>query len=66
MRDDGADADKVLAQFAQAGVDASALAAQLQHEGAESFTKSWRELLDVIAKKHATLASVNQKSAARP
>src|SRR3984885_9419383 len=52
MRDDGADADQVLAQFGEAGVDASALAAQLQHEGAESFSKSWRELLDVIAKKH--------------
>jgi transaldolase len=45
----------VLAQFAKAGVDVDALAAQLQDEGAKSFVKSWHELLEVIASKSADL-----------
>ncbi len=48
---DGGDAEEMLARFAQAGVDDSALAAQLQREGAASFSKSWNELVDrIIAK----------------
>ena len=43
--------DKVLAQFAEAGIDADALAAQLQDEGAKAFVKSWNELLASIASK---------------
>jgi len=50
---DGGDAESVLADFAQAGVDSVALAAQLQREGAQSFTKSWTDLLAVIAAKSA-------------
>jgi transaldolase len=45
----------VLARFAKAGIDAGALAAQLQGEGAESFVKSWNDLLAVIASKSAAL-----------
>ena len=41
----------VLAEFAQAGIDDAALAADLQREGVESFAKSWRELLSRIAAK---------------
>ena len=48
---DGGDAERVLAQFAQAGVDHDALAAQLQKEGADAFVKSWQELLARIAEK---------------
>ena len=33
------------------GVDVDALAARLQHEGAESFVASWRELLETVAAK---------------
>jgi len=66
LPNDGGDADQVLAEFAHDGVNQTELAAQLQHEGAESFTKSWRELLDVIGRKSATLTSVDQKSARRP
>jgi transaldolase len=47
----GGDSEKVLARFAQAGIDVRALAAQLQDEGAKSFVKSWQELLAVIASK---------------
>ena len=34
---DGGDAEEVLAEFAPAGVDVDALAAELQKEGAKSF-----------------------------
>lgn len=52
---DGGDCEEVLAQFAQAGIDIDALAAQLQDEGAKSFVKSWNELMAVIASKSAAL-----------
>lgn len=52
---DGGDCEEVLAQFAKAGIDVDALAAQLQDEGAKSFTKSWNELMEVIASKSAAL-----------
>ncbi len=48
---DGGDCEDVLAQFAKAGIDVDALAAQLQDEGAKSFVKSWDELMAVIASK---------------
>ena len=50
---DGGDCEDVLVQFAEAGIDLDALAAQLQDEGAKSFVKSWNELMAVIASKHA-------------
>jgi transaldolase len=52
---DGGDSEEVLAQFAKAGVDADALAAQLQTEGADSFVKSWNDLMSVISSKSASL-----------
>ncbi|MCC6195580.1 MAG: transaldolase [Burkholderiales bacterium] len=52
---DGGDCEAVLAQFKQAGVDVDALAAKLQTEGAESFVKSWNELMEVLASKSALL-----------
>ena len=54
---DGGDCESVLAQFAKAGIDIDALAAQLQDEGAKSFVKSWNELMAVIASKSAALES---------
>ena len=56
---DGGDSDAVLAQFAKAGVDVDALAARLQKEGAESFVKSWNELMGVITSKSAALEKAN-------
>jgi len=53
---DGGNCEEVLAQFAKAGVDVDALAAQLQDEGAKSFVKSWHQLMEVIASKSADLA----------
>ena len=52
---DGGDCEEVLAQFADAGIDVNALAAQLQDEGAKSFVKSWDELMKVITSKSAAL-----------
>ncbi len=57
MAKDGGDAEQVLARFASAGVDIDALAARLQLEGAESFVKSWKELMSRIAEKSAALAT---------
>ena len=54
---DGGDSELVLARFAQAGIDIDALAARLQREGAESFVKSWSELMGRIDKKSAALVS---------
>jgi transaldolase len=48
---DGDDCERVLQRFDEPGVSLVDLAARLQDEGAESFVKSWRELLAVIAKK---------------
>ena len=56
---DGGDGEKVLAEFAKAGIDIDALAARLQDEGAKSFVSSWNELMYVIAAKSAALKSAN-------
>ncbi len=52
---DGGDCEATLAEFAKAGVNADALATQLQEEGAKSFVDSWNELLAVIESKSAAL-----------
>jgi transaldolase len=52
---DGGNCEAVLAEFAKAGVDLDALAARLQNEGADSFVKSWNELMGVIESKAAAL-----------
>ncbi|HWJ37098.1 MAG TPA: transaldolase [Steroidobacteraceae bacterium] len=57
MPKDGGDAEDVLSRFAQAGVDVDALAAKLQIDGAQSFVKSWAELMQRIAEKGAALAT---------
>ncbi|HZO30889.1 MAG TPA: transaldolase [Chloroflexota bacterium] len=48
---DGGDAEATLGRFETAGVDVGALAARLQTEGADSFVKSWNELMECIAAK---------------
>jgi transaldolase len=52
---DGGNCEEVLAEFGKAGIDVDALAAQLQTEGAESFVKSWNDLMTVISSKSASL-----------
>ncbi len=56
MSADGGDCEAVLDQFAAAGIDIDDLAAKLQDDGAKSFVSSWKELMEVIASKSATLA----------
>ena len=51
MAEDGGGAEAVLARFAQADIDVSALAIQLQREGAQAFVKSWQDLMQRIASK---------------
>lgn len=57
MPADGGDFAGVLGSVAEAGINIETLASNLQHEGAASFVKSWRELLDVIATKSIALAT---------
>ena len=57
MAEDGGDAEALLARFAQAGIDVDALATKLQRDGAQSFVKSWQELMQRIADKGKMLAA---------
>jgi transaldolase len=57
MPADGGDAEDVLACFGGAGIDVDALALRLQLEGAQSFVKSWTELMQGIADKSAALVA---------
>jgi transaldolase len=52
---DDAGSEDILGSFARHGIDARALAAQLQDEGAKSFVNSWNELMAVIASKSESL-----------
>lgn len=52
---DGGDCEKVLSDFANAGIDVDSLADQLQVEGARSFVQSWDDLLGVITSKACVL-----------
>jgi transaldolase len=53
---DGGNAEQVLAEFTENGIDVAALAARLQEEGKESFSKSWQEMLDTIESKSGVAA----------
>ncbi|MGH2604345.1 MAG: transaldolase [Dehalococcoidia bacterium] len=53
---DGGDAEQVLAEFAKAGIDYDAIAAELQKEGAADFVQSWNDLIKSIAAKGEMLA----------
>jgi transaldolase len=52
----GGDAEALLAEFTRSGVDLTALAGQLQREGARAFTKSWTDLLECLGSKSARLS----------
>ena len=55
MSADGGDCEALLEEFANAGIDIDALAAQLQEQGAKSFVNSWNELMEVIDSKSTAL-----------
>lgn len=48
---DGGDCERVLAKFLKAGIDIDVLAAKLQNDGAQSFVKSWKDLMGRINSK---------------
>jgi transaldolase len=52
---DGGDCEQRLAAYQRAGVQLDALAADLQREGGESFTKSWRDLMACVEDKSTRL-----------
>jgi transaldolase len=52
---DGGNCEEVLAEFAKAGINVEALAAELQDQGAKAFTKSWNDLMAGIASKCSVL-----------
>jgi transaldolase len=54
---DGGNAEAVLQEFAEAGIDVAALAVRLQDEGKVSFVKSWEDLLSSIESKRGALAT---------
>jgi transaldolase len=56
MPRDGGDAEQVLASIARAGIDAAALARQLQDDGARGFVDSWKDLLGAIETKSKALS----------
>jgi transaldolase len=58
---DGGDAEAVIAEFRRQGIDDDALAARLQHEGADAFAKSWAGLLSGIRDKSAQLSAAAHK-----
>ena len=62
MAADGGDCEKVLAEFAKAGINVESLAARLQDEGAKSFAKSWNDLLAVIVSKSDALKKTKGSS----
>jgi transaldolase len=53
---DGGNAERLLKEFEQAGIDVGALAVRLQEEGKESFNKSWEELLKSIESQRGVTA----------
>ena len=53
---DGGNAEQVLAEFGEAGIDVTALAARLQEEGKESFNKAWNEMLETLESKSGVKA----------
>jgi transaldolase len=52
---DGGNCEEVLAEFGKAGINVDALAASYRTEGAESFVKSWNDLMAVISSKSVLL-----------
>ena len=56
MPREGGDGEEMLVAITRAGVDVTALARQLQDEGAKGFVNSWKDLLGAIEAKSKVLA----------
>jgi transaldolase len=57
----GGQAEAVLREIRDQGIDDEALAAKLQHEGADAFAKSWKAMLSRIAQKGPQRVGVASK-----
>ena len=57
---DGGDCERVLAEFAGAGVDVDALGVRLQEEGAAAFVNSWNDLMGVLLSKGEVLRQADR------
>ena len=55
MPPEGSGCEELIGEFAKAGIEADALGAQLQDEGARSFVKSWNDLMNVLDSKSSAL-----------
>jgi transaldolase len=66
MPEDGGDCEAVLARFAEAGVDITALAERLQDDGAQAFARSWSELMTEISGVHAEPPTAQTEKAGHP
>jgi len=53
---DGGDSEEVIAAFLKAGIDTRSLAGTLQHDGADAFVTSWKNLLGRIGSRHKQLS----------
>lgn len=64
LTSDGGDCEEVIAEFVGHGIDVEAFATQLQDEGAEAFVRSWKDLLQVISSRSASIGKSNPSTAA--
>ncbi len=55
LPENGGNAEQTLSRVVQQAINIDVLARQLQQDGAEAFVKSWRQVLDTIAKRSETL-----------
>jgi transaldolase len=55
MPTDGGNSEKILGEFAKAGIKVKTLAEQLQEQGTKSFVSAWTDLLVVICSKSREL-----------
>jgi transaldolase len=62
MAADGLAAAATLTRFREAGIDIDGLALRLQLEGAQSFSKSWQQLLQRVASKRAAFSQQSRSA----
>lgn len=58
LANDGGSSDDIIERFANAGVQYSQLATQLQQQGAASFVSSWQHMLEQIAHKSRAMQAI--------
>jgi transaldolase len=61
VAEDSGNAEALLARFSEAGIDIEALAAELQHDGAQAFVASWNQLMQRIGDKSKVLVDAGQR-----